>query len=106
MGRKPKRPLTAAQRRALRERRRSLERVFIGGRRNGFAARVCRQPTIGGMSVEDFILRNADPIWIVQNEMWELLPLIQAEQNPCAVAAAWEAINRELAEAASEARDG
>jgi len=28
---------------------------------------------IEGMPVEDFILANADPIWLHQNEMWEYL---------------------------------
>ena len=29
--------------------------------------------TIDGMDVDELILRNADPIWLHQNEMWELI---------------------------------
>ena len=38
---------------------------------NGKAKRVRRPPTIDGMSVDEFIRRNADPIWLHANEMWE-----------------------------------
>jgi hypothetical protein len=41
--------------------------IFVGGKQK----RVKRPPTIDGMDVDEFILRNADPIWLVQNEMWE-----------------------------------
>jgi hypothetical protein len=40
---------------------------------NGKMKRVRRPPTIDGMDVDEFIRRNADPIWLVQNEMWEYL---------------------------------
>ena len=43
--------------------------VFIGGKQK----RVRRPPSIDGLSVDEFIRRNADPIWLVQNEMWEYL---------------------------------
>ena len=33
--------------------------------------------TIDGMDVYEFIRRNADPIWLHQNEMWEYLELIE-----------------------------
>jgi hypothetical protein len=32
-----------------------------------------RPPTVEGMDVDEFIRRNADPIWLHQNEMWEVL---------------------------------
>jgi len=35
--------------------------------------RVKRAPTIGGMDVDEFIRRNADPIWLHQNELWEYM---------------------------------
>ena len=44
--------------------------VFINGRRK----RMRRPPRIDGMSVDEFIARNADPVWLHQNEMWELIP--------------------------------
>ncbi len=42
-------------------------KVFINGKQKW----VRRPQTIEGLSVEEFIARNADPIWLHQNEMWE-----------------------------------
>jgi len=33
--------------------------------------RVPRPPQVDGMDVDEFIRRNADPIWLHQNGMWE-----------------------------------
>jgi hypothetical protein len=46
---------------------------------NGKQKRVRRPPTIDGMDVDEFIRRNADPIWLHQNEMWEHMEPIPAE---------------------------
>jgi len=57
---------------------------------NGKQVRVKRPPTIEGVPVDQFILENADPVWLHQNEMWELLPVKQpcgAVQLPSASAA-------------------
>ncbi|MHC4625945.1 MAG: hypothetical protein ACYTDV_03095 [Planctomycetota bacterium] len=35
--------------------------------------RIKRPATIDGMDVDEFIRRNADPIWLHQNEMWEYM---------------------------------
>jgi hypothetical protein len=43
--------------------------IFVNGKQK----RVKRPPTIDGMDVDEFIRINADPIWLHQNEMWELL---------------------------------
>ena len=43
--------------------------IFINGKQK----RVKRRPTIDGMDVDEFIQRNADPLWLHQNEMWEYL---------------------------------
>lgn len=40
---------------------------------NGKQKRVKRPPTINGMDVDEFIRRNADPLWLYQNEMWEYI---------------------------------
>lgn len=64
---KPKRKLTAAQRRARRERKKNSMIIFINGKQK----RVPRPPLIDGLPVEEFIARNADPIWFHQNESWE-----------------------------------
>lgn len=68
---KPKRKLTAAERRAKRERKKNYQMIFI----NGKQVRVKRPQTTEGLATEEFIARNADPIWLLQNEMWEYLDL-------------------------------
>lgn len=66
---RPKRKLTAAQRAAKRRRKAETMIVFINGKQK----RVRREPTIDGLPVEEFIRRNADSIWLAQDEEWELL---------------------------------
>lgn len=66
MGR-PKRKLTAAEKRERRERKKKFMTIFINGKQK----RVPRPPQIDGMDVDEFIRRNADPIWLHQSEMWE-----------------------------------
>ena len=43
--------------------------IFI----NSKQIRIKRSPTIEGMDVYEFIKRNADQIWLHQNEMWEYM---------------------------------
>ena len=64
---KPKRRLTAQQKAEKKRRAQEYMTVFVGGRQK----RVKRPPTIDGMSVDEFIRNNADPLWYHQNEMWE-----------------------------------
>ena len=66
---KPKRKLTAAEKRAKRERKKKYKTIFINGKQK----RVLREPTIDGLPVEEFIAQNADPIWLHQNGMWEYI---------------------------------
>ena len=67
---KPKRKRTAAEKRARRERKRNYMTIFINGKQK----RVPRPQLIEGLPADEFIARNADPIWLHQNEMWELIP--------------------------------
>lgn len=67
MGQKEK--LTAAEKAAKKRRQEEYMTIFINGKQK----RVKRPQTIDGMSVEEFIQRNADPIWLHQNEMWEYM---------------------------------
>lgn len=88
---KPKRKLTAAEKRAKKERRKKFQWIFI----NGKQVRIKRPPTIEGLTVDEFILRNADPIWLHQNEMWELMQpesmLLSVEDEAnAAFDAAWQ----------------
>lgn len=52
-----------------RERKKKYMIVFINGKQK----RVPRPPQIDGMDIDEFIRRNADPIWLHQNEMWEYM---------------------------------
>jgi hypothetical protein len=66
---KPKRKLTAAERRARRERKNKFMTIFINGKQK----RVPRPQLIEGLPVDEFIARNAGPMWLHQNEFWELM---------------------------------
>ena len=66
---KPKKKLTAAQRAAKKQRKKDFMTVFM----NGKQVRVRRPPTIDGMDTEEFIRRNADPIWLHQHGYHEIL---------------------------------
>jgi len=65
-----KRKLTTAEKRARRERKRKFMTIFI----RGMQKRVPRPQLIEGLPVDQFIARNADPIWLHQNGLWELMP--------------------------------
>ena len=43
--------------------------IFVNGKQK----RVRRPPEIDGVSVDEFVRNNADPIWLHQNEMWECM---------------------------------
>ena len=66
---KRKRKLTAAEKRARRERKRKYMTIFINGKQK----RVLRPQEIDELPVNEFIIRNADPIWLHQNGMWDLM---------------------------------
>lgn len=74
MGKKPKRKLTAEERRAKRERKKNLMTIFVNGKQK----RVPRPPTIEGLPVDEFIARNADPIWLLENGYYEFLDTDEA----------------------------
>ncbi len=59
-------PTQKVKKKGLRE---VYETVFIGGKQK----RVKREPTVDGLPMDEFIQRNADPIWLHQNEMWEVM---------------------------------
>lgn len=64
-----KRKLSAAEKAAKRQRRLEFETIFV----NGKMRRVRRAPTVEGLPVDEFIRKNADVIWLHQNEMWEYI---------------------------------
>lgn len=66
---KHRQKLTPAEKAEKKLRQRKYMTIFINGKQK----RVKRPPTIDGMDVNEFIQRNADPLWLHQNEMWEYL---------------------------------
>lgn len=66
---KGKRKLSAAEKAHKKQRQKEFMTIFINGKQK----RVRRPPSIEGMDVDEFIRRNADPIWLHQNEMWEYM---------------------------------
>jgi len=64
---KRKRKLTAAEKAAKKRRGEEFRTIFIHGKQK----RVRRPAMIDGMTVDEFIRQNADPIWLHQNGMWE-----------------------------------
>ena len=77
MAKKGKRKLTPAQKRRKKLRKSEYQTIFI----NCKLKRIKREPTIDGMSEDEFIHRNADPIWLHQNQMWEYLYEHEKEEN-------------------------
>ncbi|NOR23500.1 MAG: hypothetical protein GQ542_03775, partial [Desulforhopalus sp.] len=51
------------------ERQKKYQWIFM----NGKQVRIKRPPTIDGIEIDEFIQRNADPIWLHQNETWEYI---------------------------------
>ena len=66
---KQKRKLSNGEKRARRERKRKYMTIFVNGKQK----RVPRPQLIDGLPVDEFIARNADPIWLHQNGLWELM---------------------------------
>jgi hypothetical protein len=66
---KPKKKRTPEQKREKKRRREEFETIFVNGKQK----RVRREPRIEGTSTDDFLRRNADPVWLHQNEMWECM---------------------------------
>jgi len=70
---KVKKKLTAAQKRARKKAKAERQKKYMWVFMNGKQVRVKRPPTIDGMDVDEYIRKNADPIWLHQNEMWEYI---------------------------------
>jgi len=66
---KPKRKLTPVEKAAKKLKREKYMTIFINGKQK----RVLRPETINGLSVGEFFRRNADPLWLHMNEMWEYI---------------------------------
>ena len=66
-----KRKLSGEEKRRKKARRAAFMTVFINGKQK----RVPRPQMIDGLPVHEFLARNADPIWLHQNGMWDLMPM-------------------------------
>jgi hypothetical protein len=66
---KLKRKLTAAEKAEKKRRQKEYITIFIYGKQR----RVKRPPTIDGIDIDRFTRRNADTIWLHQNEMREYM---------------------------------
>lgn len=64
-----KRKLSAEEKAKKKLRQKKYMYVFVGGKQK----RVKRPPQIDGMDVDEFIRRNADFVFLHQNEMWEYM---------------------------------
>ena len=67
---KQKRKLSRAEKAAKARRKAEFMTIFVNGRQKS----VRRPLLVEGMDPDEFIRRNADPIWLHQNEMWEYMP--------------------------------
>jgi hypothetical protein len=74
---KKKRKLTARERAEKKRRRQEFMTIFIHGKMK----RIRRPPQIDGVDVDEIIRRNADPIWLHQNEMWEYIEKDKTTQS-------------------------
>ena len=71
MAKKPKqkRKLTAAQKAIKRKHREEYMTIFVRGKQK----RIKKPEMIDGLSVDEWIEQNADPIWLHQNGYHEIL---------------------------------
>ena len=70
---KVKKKLTAAQKRARKKAKEERKMKYMWLFMNGKQVRIKRLPTVDGLDPEEYIQQNADPIFLHQNEMWELI---------------------------------
>jgi len=74
---KRKNKLSPAQKAAKKKRQNEYMTIFVHGKQK----RVKKPPTIDGIDVDEYIRRNADPIWLHQNEMWEDIDQPEDDDN-------------------------
>ena len=74
---KRKKKLSPAQKVAKKKRQKEYMTVFVHGKQK----RVKRPLSIDGIDVDEYIRRNADPICLHQNEMWEYIDQPENDDN-------------------------
>ena len=78
---KLKKKLTTAQKRDRKKAKAERQRKYMWIFMNGKQVRVKRPETIDGLDIDEFIRRNADPIWLHQNEMWEYIDQDEEDEH-------------------------
>jgi hypothetical protein len=73
---KRKRKLTPEQKAAKAKRRREYMTIYLNGKQKS----VKREPAVDGIPVDEFLRRNADPIFLNQNGMHEELYAREMEE--------------------------
>ena len=74
---KIKKKLTAAQKKAKAERQKKYMWVFMSGKQ----VRIRRPEMIDGIPKDEWIEKNASPIWLHQNEMWDILDARESQEE-------------------------
>jgi hypothetical protein len=80
MPRKAKK-LTKEQKRKRKEAKAERQRKYKWVMMNGKQVRIERPPTINGIPEDEYIEKYADPIWLVQNGMYEILHARESRDN-------------------------
>ncbi|WP_111979446.1 hypothetical protein [Algibacillus agarilyticus] len=65
--------LTLNQKRAKKKAKLERQKKYMWVFKNGKQVRVKRPAMIDEIPQEDWLMQNADPIWLHQHEMWHLL---------------------------------
>ena len=82
---KVRKKLTSAQKRAKKKAKAERQKKYMWVFMNGKQVKVNRPQMIDGVDIDEYIQRNADPICLHQNEMWEYLDTTESNENeePC-----------------------
>ena len=70
---KLKKKLTTAQKRVRKKIKEENQKKYMWVFLNGKQVKIKRPLMIEGIDAEEYIQRNADPLWLHQNEMWEYI---------------------------------
>ena len=81
MAKTPKKRRTPEQRKARAAAKKERQAKFQWVMMNGRQVRIPRPQLVEGLPVEEFIARNADPIWLLQNGEYEALDASQCEND-------------------------
>jgi hypothetical protein len=73
--------LTKEQKIRRKEAKAERQRKYKWVMMNGKQVRVKRPPTINGIPEDEYIEKYADPIWLVQNGMYEILHARERSEN-------------------------